>query len=1550
MANMLIRMALVLLGGSALAAAAPATTAASGETAQGGFYAAPAEEGVYVPDSSAALEALALAQRMAGRGQWDSAGSLMQEVLEKYADKVAPQRLDAQGKVEAYVGIAAAVHDRIARWPAEGRQAYATRYEPEAHRRLAKAGRDWDKLHALVWRYLETSSGRAAALRLMDLRIERGDFHAAIWLGDRLLAWTSAGDRGEILFRLGWAAHLAGQDEAAHGWLNELKKIAPPLRGTVRGKSVELAAALGQMLETPVSLSAHAPEDWPLPGGSPDRGRLAPAVASIGQKLFAVPLPQPTSSMNRQEEAPPQEMRLGIMPVVVGNALYFQDGRRVYGLDLNSGLPLSGWASTYAAQGARFELPAPAGGLSTGPMTVTVGPDAVFAVMGGGLNPLQPFGRQPREGSTTRLVCLDRQTGQERWTLSPEGLKMGAAMKSMEFSGNPIVAGDRVYVLGRGDSGNFESCYAICLDARSGERLWVRYIAGAATAGAVFRMESGEPSPVSYPALMQGRLFVAGENGAVAALDATDGSVRWLSLYARRATERQERQRDTAQRLLRPWSANPVIAQGGQVFVLPSDGQDLMVFDAGSGREVRRIPLSQLGEADTLLGIRGNWIILTGQRRAWAVNWKDYDPKAKNLSRVIVKSADLSAVRGRGVVTADSVYVPTERQLKRLSLAGDLAERGFMVVESHPAYDGVWGQGEGPGNVVAAEDHLIVAGADQVSVYADWGRVSLRMHEAIEAAPEDRDLRLRYAQALLAAGRTKEGLEQIDRVIADLGGAGSMRAGAGRTSLFDAIMAMAHRAVKSNDGTTAEQLLGRAVNAAQTAGEQVEYLLARADLAHHGKQWGTEVAMLQSVLSDRDLRGVAVSPPADAPNAAPVFAGDVARQRIGVILRMAEGEQAYAEFGKTARAQFEQARTLQDPEALRRVAEVYPNAAVADRALWEAAQAYEGRGNLILAKEMLKGLLLQGQTGAEVPEGSQANDSISRPRVLVAMARLYVRLNDPLAAAARLREAARLDPAGRLKSPLPLSGGGTIQPMGYAEAATAIERQIPPVSERFPSFQIDKAPGGKPFAEAKEARVEGVEALIHPLRGHERWDRVVGWSKADGIVLIQPGQKHPVAKVTFSSRPEGCAWRGEYLSIWSEQELACLDGAMGKVIWRWTPAAGSHPIALAQAPAMASSELPKSRAEPPVPRAVRQRPVMVRRGGMNAGVVRFRVGAAAQLLGDVPVVQPPQQSAGAERIAQVQPAGDRLVVATTKGRLICLDGGTGNILWRRSAGQQPIERILANGDFIVVRSVGADEQKLIALNAFDGREIFRRGFGESESTGLMNVALAPQGVLVFTTGGAIAGKDLYEGGDALTFQTDGRHVRGDQARARPGMGGAGGYPYIGMIRPDQLVISGDRILALSDGGQFVRVHSLVNGELLKRRDAEHKLDIPALLSTGTQGWTVSLRTGAHRLYVLDQQNVSCYGVEDATEQWRWESVAEAEFSNLYIGQGILAVLDGSQQGARGMLCFSREELSGGRESGLLRFSIRLPEGSDWEPVEGGFYYVAQGAAHFLRGQ
>lgn len=1507
------------------AAVASATTTSS---PTGGFYAPPAQEGVYVSDSSAAMDKLNLADRLAARGQWESAGSLLQEVLQKYADKVAPVQFNAQGKATSYIGMVELVHQHVARWPAQGRHDYANRYELQAHHLLEQAGQDPQKLAAIVRQYLETPSGRMAGMRLLDVHIESGQLDAAIWLAQTLLRDSSNGhDEGSLLYRLGWAAHLAGRTELAAQSQAQLRQMDPNATAVVAGQTVNLASALADALKQTPAVHDMANMDWPTFAGAADRAKIAPAIDAIGQKLYSIALPPPPSG---DSQSLPPESRLGIMPIVDGG-LFYQDGRDLFALDLNSGSALADPAASMggrdaAAPAPQFTLTARDLLITTGPFTMTAGSSGVYAVMGAGIRSPRTFGQnQPDEG-TTRLVCLDRRTAKLQWMISSRDLRGDAAVKALEFSGCPILVGEDLYVVGRGDTGNFQSCYLMRLDASTGQVKWVRYISGASVDNNMFGFRVLAQSPVSHPAYSQGRIFVDGEDGTVAALNADDGAVRWLSLYARRSGTSQDQDGDATgdglpAGVLRPWASNPVIVKNGRVFVLPADGTDILVLDAGDGRQIKRIPRQDVSMADTLIGVWGDWIILTGQSRAWAIDWKHYS--TGDNSRTIISSAELSPIRGRGLLTADALYVPTVRQLKRIDLTGDLPERGLMVTQTYPSYDQTWPKGEGPGNIIAADDRLIIAGSDAVEVYADWPRLSRRMLRRIGESPHDVLLRLSYAQMLVSAGQTSQSLEQLVQV------ASLSKTDAQREALFHAAMRLAQGRMQAGDYSSAQAFFQHASSAVVTPRQRVEFLLASASLAHLRGRAADEIRLLQEILTDPELRDVNV----DA-SATPVAAGQSARRRIASLLKSADGQAAYGPVEKQAHEQLMQAQVRQDPQALLAVADDFPNSQSAASALVSAAQAYQARGNLILAREAIKRLLFTARDFSQPPELSQS---------LEMLAQLDLLLNRPFDAAARLQAAARFDPTGRLHTPLLLANGASIGSVDYSQAAAMIRHEAPVPVESAPTFISDSTTHGAAvsFAEDKNAGMSGIDTLISTLDGFERWDRVMGWSTDGKLILIQPGHSKPLATVSFPETPNHCAWIGSNVIIWGNKHLICLDGTGGQVLWRWS---------ISQLPRDSSASGAAGLVQTAAP-AIPPQEVVVRRGarGMQAGMVPMRP-IAVTMIGEAPPVPTPLGPFNVDVIAHVRPAGSMIIVATKTGRIICLDGQTGGQQWVRRATVQPIQRLLTSDDFVVVRTVQGDDQSIVALNAFDGRELLRRTFSDQTQASPIGIALAPQGILIYTTASSIVGLDLFDPGDSDLF---GRPQLSDDPPVRvAGRSAESGPSYLGMWRENQLLIYRDKILAFSDSGRFVRVHSLLDGRLLMRTDAQRHVQVPALLATGAQGWVVSLQVSDGRLYVRGPQSIACYSLADQVERWKWRSLDGSDFQRLLIGHDLVLAVDvpGKPRPMR-LLCFSRQILSDGHESGLLLASIPMADSVEWTPVDGGLYYLTDDhIAHFFQAQ
>ena len=106
------------------------------------LYGRDSTQGVYVRDSAVAVEKFALAERLEHLKEWDKSADVYMEILQGYPDRVVPSQVDADNKIYQYTSVAAAVQERLAKWPSDGLQVYRTRYEDDAEALLDAAGDD----------------------------------------------------------------------------------------------------------------------------------------------------------------------------------------------------------------------------------------------------------------------------------------------------------------------------------------------------------------------------------------------------------------------------------------------------------------------------------------------------------------------------------------------------------------------------------------------------------------------------------------------------------------------------------------------------------------------------------------------------------------------------------------------------------------------------------------------------------------------------------------------------------------------------------------------------------------------------------------------------------------------------------------------------------------------------------------------------------------------------------------------------------------------------------------------------------------------------------------------------------------------------------------------------------------------------------------------------------------------------------------------------------------------------------------------------------------
>ena len=352
-------------------------------------------EGVYVRDSAGAVEKLALAQKMEKLKEWNKSADLYQEILDKYADRVVPSQVNKDNTICQYTSITNSVQERLAHWPQEGLDIYRARYETPAQTLLDSGPNDIATLNKVYSIYFITEAGKQAGIRLIDLYLESGEYPAAAWLGDRLLTLHPGliTERSAVLYRTALAHYYAGDVPKAKERFEQLKANFPNDRGIIRGKDVLLVDSLAQEIQATIAHSQSASADyWPMPFGDPSRSRISTTDARTGAPLWPEPmlLSSPDwhntpsnvkEGLQKQyEDSIRDGQTLGILPVTDRGELFFQDGQRLYAVSIDSGVPLAGWAQTYAT--GAYTLPGTWGSPRGHQLSIALTDHEVLAVMG----------------------------------------------------------------------------------------------------------------------------------------------------------------------------------------------------------------------------------------------------------------------------------------------------------------------------------------------------------------------------------------------------------------------------------------------------------------------------------------------------------------------------------------------------------------------------------------------------------------------------------------------------------------------------------------------------------------------------------------------------------------------------------------------------------------------------------------------------------------------------------------------------------------------------------------------------------------------------------------------------------------------------------------------------------------------------------------------------------------------------------------------------------------------------------------------------------------
>jgi outer membrane protein assembly factor BamB len=1216
-----------------------------------------------------------------------------------------------------------------------------------------------------------------------------------------------------------------------------------------------------------------------------------------------------------------------------------------------------------------------------------------------------------------RMVCLDRLTGRPVWARMPSELDttqlgdpaLRADLAECQFVGTPLVVGNAVWTLARTDpmrGRNFEQSFLVSLHLDTGETRSVTYLAS--SAGAEPSARWGQrvimPQPASIMAYADGLIYAPTDTGALAAVRASDGGVEWLNLYPRADTDpiRQGlgagRLRMRSRTESQPFHAAPVVVEAGRLFFKPPDAPHVFIWNAADGNEVARVDLSiseRVGRTErlrtvdgntTLLKVLGDRILTFGPQGVSCIDWAAVrDGKnaleATRWSSRIESANGEDSVMGRPAVTQTQLLLPTREHLRVIQL-----EDGRFVA-TYPTGGAEWAQNEGPGNVVALQDQLVIAGPERLNIYADSAVIRERLEKQVAQNPADPTPLLRLAQIAFVTGdfdTTEERLRQ-----AEAAGDAGTQPEAGRAAVFASSLNFAQTLAErlgntlapgSPTAATVDRFFTLAEKFARTPAQNVRVRFARADFADTEGGAARRVALLQEILSDPAWRQVPTLADARKTEAAaggeassPRQAGEVARELLAQLIERA-GPQVYEQIEQRAGEELAEATAAGDVELLLRLSEIYPNSAASASALEEAARLLQEQKRLPEAATALRRLAARSDNPVAAWM-RLAQIEATRP------GRLDV-------AAGRMRRAARADPEADAPS-IPLPGGETLEGLTAEEAAFKLtEAALAAEKAAVVDLNLPDDPMKPLFAE-EPASIAGVEALVIPVEGFERRDRLI-IRRSDGtLALLAFGATEPVwSKPVDAKGADAAAWLADGLLLWGPGSVALLDAETGEAKWRHSAdslAPGLGGGGFAEGAVVASGWQPRAM-EPANPEAFAEQQLreleLARRGGGGQLILRreqlrlnnqMRQEAIAQIRREG---EPAEQAAAElddreqQVIAAVVPSGAMITaVVGGAGRGAAGIAPDGEVRWRAPLPEGDFSAAHVDGDYAAIQMVGS-RSVLSVLDLDDGTLITRRSFERDGAGRLANFLVTPENELVYSTLQQVIGVDLEKDPQNARFTVKAEPALGENESAFGVSAGEGRMKVIGgrllvladptqSGRRDALVIdlakgavetyadpaTGDRhpllltaAESLEDNISLDELPPRMRDQQRQRRQQARRDAIRAMSEAGLPG--ERLWTAGSSVYITADRGLSAYDLSLPGRHWkRLNAPMMREFdpaANLavVIGRDDLLLFDQPQSTPRRQVeqptlrltVFSRDRLEDGRESGQQRHEVELAPG------------------------
>ncbi|HKS15858.1 MAG TPA: PQQ-binding-like beta-propeller repeat protein, partial [Planctomycetota bacterium] len=874
-------------------------------------------------------------------------------------------RLTAQ----KYDGLVEHMNRKFADLPPEALRYYRSQYDGAAKLQFdrARAANDREGLEHVIETWFYSSRTDDALDLLANLHTEEGRFPSAVYCWSRLLFHYPDSEipRAVTAARLARAAASWGHDSI----LDSVRRFSKE-KGLddeeviVGGEAVKLQAFLDDLKPEakPATVAAPPPEPVIAERGARHSARLIAVRGEIKRWSYELaPELRPDPPARRGGAAffqpdfnyLPAFGRVGDLEMVV-----FTNGSRLVAVDpgrATSARPAEGVYFTYPPSGEGAPRPQappnPWGGAVSWIrpyVGVTIDGEHAFATMysekrnrdapGPGV-----MGIPDMLYGTTRLVCVNLRTQQVVWDTDfgdagDQMRKLEFWERNFSFAGPPLVRGDRVY-LGIGTSPMAEEeGRVLCLDRRTGVPLWERFLASVTASRSWFM--GGAMNFVSRLTVLEedrGVLVAHTNLGVLAGLDAVTGQVLWLTKYPRAIQPMDGR---TGERPTFGRPASQIVLHRGRIYALPQDRPELLVADFATGDEVRPAPTCDTYSAGTrdwrtflrLEGIMDNYLVLGGAGADSCI--LDLNRLGEPRNAYSLSLTNVNAT-GRGFIDGEALYLPCGESGKS-GLSIFYGVRNWVHFDKSNTWTNL---GEG-GNILRGGNFLVYASPTKLTILTDSVVVRSEFLRRLDQSPPSPANLLDYGDLMKANDRWSDAadwyLAFLDAVAGD--SAWTDRARKVRTELHGIFLKRGMEATAASKLEDAAGHFRRARDFAwdEATSTEAGRLLARASESvaasleansPKARTWARRAVEEYQELIRRGRRGFVRSEDGQSWLKTWKFASS----RIAAIVAK-HGPEAYESVEKSAREELAKAGE-RSPEALKAVADLYPDSAAGAEAL-----------------------------------------------------------------------------------------------------------------------------------------------------------------------------------------------------------------------------------------------------------------------------------------------------------------------------------------------------------------------------------------------------------------------------------------------------------------------------------------------------------------------------------------------------------------------------------------------------------------------------------------